>query len=509
MRSNQKTWVLLYSVLMAVVAGIGLLVKGGPTGFDRAVLNAVETTRDGGMTHVVSLLSEVFSPGLVPVWALCAAAYLLFRDRRVHRAVAVLAAVAGAGVVAEVIKMIVARPRPPAVDQLPAYEATMSFPSGHVTGTAALLVALALVGSAAASRAARVVAVSGAIVAACFVAWTRLYLGVHWMSDVVVGLVVGTASAVLVVAITPTVVGLVARLAGEHLPPRLGSWLESSPAAERHALSQGAARALVRVPLVTFYFWTIKIMATTVGETYADDLNSRLGWGLTATTLFMGVLLIAVLVVQFSRPGYTAWVYWPAVALISVVGTLITDNLTDNLGIPLQTTTAVFSVALVVVFVAWYLSERTLSIHTITTRRREAFYWLTILVTFALGTAAGDLLAEKLNLGYLVSLLVFLGIIVAITVAYWRLHLNAVFAFWAAYVLTRPLGASIGDLLSQPRSSGGLGLGTSLTSAMFLAVIFGLVAYLSVTKRDVIEPISADDSRTRSVPEILRTRTGV
>ncbi|ALG86532.1 membrane protein [Gordonia phthalatica] len=274
-------------------------------------------------------------------------------------------------------------------------------------------------------------------------------------------------------------------------------------------MSAAAERALVRVPLVTVYFWTIKIMATTVGETYADDLNSSLGWGLTATTVFMAVLLIAVLVVQFSRPGYTAWVYWPAVALISVVGTLITDNLTDNMGIPLQTTTAVFSVALVVVFGAWYLSERTLSIHTITTRRREAFYWLTILVTFALGTAAGDLLAEKLNLGYLVSLLVFAGVIAAIALAYWRLHLNAVFAFWAAYVLTRPLGASIGDLLSQPRDNGGLGFGTSLTSAMFLGVIFVLVAYLSVTKRDVIEPIEAEDRRPRSVLESFGGRTRV
>ncbi|WP_082399322.1 phosphatase PAP2 family protein [Gordonia phthalatica] len=509
MRSNQKTWVLVYSVLMAVVAGIGLFMKGGPTGVDRAVLNAVETTRDAGMTHVVSLLSDVFSPGLVPVWALCAAAYLLYRDRRVHRAFAVLASVAGAAVVAEVIKMIVARPRPPAVDQIPAYEATMSFPSGHVTGTAALLVALALVGSAAASRTARIVAVSGAVVATCFVAWTRLYLGVHWLSDAVAGLVVGTASAVLVVAITPAVVAFVAHLLGDHLSPRLATWLAPTPAVGRHALSAAAERALVRVPLVTVYFWTIKIMATTVGETYADDLNSSLGWGLTATTVFMAVLLIAVLVVQFSRPGYTAWVYWPAVALISVVGTLITDNLTDNMGIPLQTTTAVFSVALVVVFGAWYLSERTLSIHTITTRRREAFYWLTILVTFALGTAAGDLLAEKLNLGYLVSLLVFAGVIAAIALAYWRLHLNAVFAFWAAYVLTRPLGASIGDLLSQPRDNGGLGFGTSLTSAMFLGVIFVLVAYLSVTKRDVIEPIEAEDRRPRSVLESFGGRTRV
>lgn len=480
---------------MACVAGIGLFLRHGPTRVDSAVLNAVESTRETGMTHVVSLLSDVFSPTLVPVWALCAAGYLLFKDRRVHRAAAVLASVVGAAAVAEVIKIVVVRPRPPALDQIPAYEATMSFPSGHVTGTAALLIALALVGTAAASRAARTAAITVAVITVGFVAWTRLYLGVHWISDVAAGFVVGAASAALVVAVTPAVIGFVEDRLGDRLSPRLAAWLAPTPSGGRHALSSGTRRALVRVPLVTGYFWTIKIMATTVGETYADDLNSQLGWGLTATTLFMAVLLAAVLVVQFSRGGYTAWVYWPAVALISVVGTLITDNLTDNHGVPLQVTTTVFAIALVVVFGAWYVSERTLSIHTITTRRRETFYWLTILVTFALGTAAGDLLAERLHLGYLVSLGIFAGIIAAIALAYWKLHLNAVFAFWAAYVLTRPLGASIGDLLSQPRTNGGLGLGTSVTSTVFLTVIVVLVAFLTVTKRDVIDPAAlADES---------------
>ncbi|MBM7368106.1 phosphatase PAP2 family protein [Gordonia hydrophobica] len=491
MKQNQKSWVLAYSVLIVMVVGFGLFVRHGPTGLDSAVLNAVEGTRATGMARAVSVLSDLYSPMLVPVWALAAAAYLLFRDRRVHRAVTVLAAVAGAGVVAEVVKVIVERPRPPAVDQIPAYEAAMSYPSGHVTGTAALVVSVALVGTIGASRAARVAAVSMGVVTTAFVAWTRLYLGVHWFSDVIAGCVVGAATAVVAVVLVPRIVTTVFERFSDRLSPGVATWL--APASGRHAWSDAGRRALVRVPLVTGYFWTIKIMATTVGETYADDLNGRLGWGLTATTLFMAVLLVAVLVVQFSRGGYTAWVYWPAVALISVVGTLITDNLTDNRGVPLQVTTAVFAIALVVVFAGWYLSERTLSIHTITTRRREAFYWLTILVTFALGTAAGDLLAEKLNLGYVVSLLIFAAVIAAIALAYWKLHLNAVVAFWAAYVLTRPLGASIGDLLSQPRDSGGFGLGTSLTSTIFLTVIVVLVAFLSVTKRDVIEPVEVGD----------------
>ena len=250
----------------------------------------------------------------------------------------------------------------------------------------------------------------------------------------------------------------------------------------------GTRALAVRVPLVTAYFWVIKILATTVGETCADYLNSHLGWGLANTTWFMTGLLLLALAVQFSRRGYTPWIYWLVVTLISVVGTLITDNLTDQLGVPLQATTAVFAVALIVAFAAWYASERTLSIHTIVTRRRETFYWLTVLVTFALGTAAGDLMAEQLHLGYLVSMLIFAAIIAVIAVAHLRFGLNAVSAFWAAYILTRPLGASIGDLLSQPRDNGGLGLGTTLTSAVFLTVIVVLVGYLTITRRDVIAP---------------------
>ncbi|WP_028403467.1 membrane protein [Ectobacillus panaciterrae] len=250
---------------------------------------------------------------------------------------------------------------------------------------------------------------------------------------------------------------------------------------------------LNKVPEVTIFFWIIKIMATTVGETAADFLNFNLHWGLTNTTLVMSVLLLITLFFQFRSRKYVPRVYWLAVVLISVVGTLVTDNLTDNLGVALETTTIIFTLALLATFAAWYASEKTLSIHSIYTTKREAFYWLAILFTFALGTAAGDLIAEGLNLGYWNSALMFAALIGVVTIAYYRIQLNAVLAFWLAYILTRPFGASFGDYLSQSRHAGGLGLGTVGTSAIFLVTILGLVIYLTKTRIDETPiPSSAD-----------------
>ncbi len=252
-------------------------------------------------------------------------------------------------------------------------------------------------------------------------------------------------------------------------------------------------RMLNKVPEVTLYFWIIKILCTTVGETAADFLNVDLGFGLNNTTYVMGALLLGTLGVQLKAKRYVPGVYWLAVVLLSVVGTLVTDNLTDNFGVSLVTSTIGFSVALAATFAVWFASERTLSIHTIVTRRREAFYWLAILFTFALGTATGDLFAEKLSVGYWPSALMFGGLIALIAVAHMRYELNAVLAFWLAYILTRPLGASIGDYLSQPSPNGGMGLGTTGTSALFLTAILGLVAYLTISRRDtiVLEPATA------------------
>jgi uncharacterized membrane-anchored protein len=249
-----------------------------------------------------------------------------------------------------------------------------------------------------------------------------------------------------------------------------------------------SARAMLnKVPEITLYFWIIKVLCTTVGETGADYLNETLGFGLTKTTLLATVVLVAALVLQFRVRRYVPWIYWVSVVLISIVGTLITDNLTDNFGVSLVTTTVVFSIVLAAVFAAWYASEKTLSIHTIVTTRREGFYWLTVLFTFALGTAAGDLTAERLAVGYWKSALLFAALIGLVFILHLKVGLNAVLAFWVAYILTRPLGASIGDYLSQPKADGGLGLGTTVTSVIFLLTILAVVVYLSVTKVDVIE----------------------
>ncbi|MDB5254697.1 MAG: hypothetical protein JWL92_73 [Candidatus Nomurabacteria bacterium] len=242
---------------------------------------------------------------------------------------------------------------------------------------------------------------------------------------------------------------------------------------------------LNKVPEITLYFWIIKILCTTVGETAADFLNTNLNLGLTGTSLVMGVLLVVALIFQFRSKKYTPSIYWLSVVLISIVGTLITDNLTDNLGISLVTTTIVFSIALAITFLIWYAKEKTLSIHSIFTKSREAFYWLTILFTFALGTAAGDLIAETLNVGYFISAALFAAAIAVVYFAHKKMKMNAVFSFWIAYILTRPLGASIGDFLSQDKIDGGLGLGTVVTSALFLMAILGTVIYLTTTKKDV------------------------
>lgn len=253
----------------------------------------------------------------------------------------------------------------------------------------------------------------------------------------------------------------------------------SHPAAMDSTSPQWPSAMLNKVPEATLIFWVIKIMATTVGETFADFLNVKLGFGLGGTSIVMGALLLAALVAQLRARRYVPWLYWLLVVFISIVGTLITDNLTDNLGISLFVSTGVFAVALAATFAAWYASERTLSIHSITTTKRELFYWSAILFTFALGTAAGDLAGEQLQLGYALSALLFGALIAATTLAYSAFGLDAVLAFWTAYILTRPLGASLGDLLSQPLANGGLGLGTTGTSALFLAAIVGLVAYLT------------------------------
>ncbi|OWQ82910.1 hypothetical protein CDN99_27780 [Roseateles aquatilis] len=230
-----------------------------------------------------------------------------------------------------------------------------------------------------------------------------------------------------------------------------------------------------KVPEIALSFWIIKILSTTVGETAADYLAVDAGWGLGPTTVFTAGLLLAALVLQVRQARYVPWIYWLSVVLVSIVGTQITDLLTDRAGVSLQASSAAFSVALAVIFAVWWRVERTLSIHAIVTRRRELFYWAAILCTFALGTAVGDLATEALGLGFVQGSLAF-GALIALTFGIWRLGGNAVLTFWIAYILTRPFGAAVGDLLTQERVNGGLGIGTAWISAAFLAMIVSLVA---------------------------------
>ena len=232
---------------------------------------------------------------------------------------------------------------------------------------------------------------------------------------------------------------------------------------------------LNKVPEVTLSFWIIKIMSTTVGETGADFLAVNAGWGQGVTRSVMFALLAAALFTQLRTRRYTPWIYWLTVVLVSVVGTQITDLLTDGLGVSLYVSTSVFAVALAAIFFVWHRVEHTLSIHDVTTRSRELFYWAAILCTFALGTAAGDLATEALGLGFTLGAVVFGALIGAIYAA-WRIGGNAVLTFWIGYILTRPFGAALGDLLTQAKTYGGLGMGAMWTSALFLSVIVMLVA---------------------------------
>jgi len=247
---------------------------------------------------------------------------------------------------------------------------------------------------------------------------------------------------------------------------------------------------LNKVPEVTLWFWVIKILCTTVGESFADWINMTLGVGLVDTAVLFTVIFAVVLAVQLRLPRYLPLAYWLTVVVVSVTGTLYTDILTDQAGVPLWISTTVFSVLLAAVFGVWYARERTLSIHSIVTTPREAFYWLAVLVTFALGTATGDWSLELTGWGPGTSVLLPVALI-AIVTALWWYGADPVLTFWVAYILTRPLGANIGDWLATPSSEKGLGLGTFVTSIVFLGAILATVIFLSVTRADVIEDYEA------------------
>ncbi|WP_344467046.1 hypothetical protein [Kitasatospora kazusensis] len=245
-----------------------------------------------------------------------------------------------------------------------------------------------------------------------------------------------------------------------------------------------ARHALSKVPEVTALFWIIKVLTTGMGETTSDYLANQLLSPPVAVCL-AGVALAAALALQFSVRRYVAWIYWTAIVMVSVFGTMAADVLHVGLGVPYAASTTFFVIVLAAVLGLWYATERTLSIHSIHTRRRELFYWATVMTTFALGTAAGDLTAVPLHLGYFSSGVMFAVLFAVPALGFWLLRLNAITAFWFAYIVTRPLGASFADWAGVPHARGGLALGTGPVSLGLAVVILVLVGYLAVSRKDV------------------------
>ena len=248
-------------------------------------------------------------------------------------------------------------------------------------------------------------------------------------------------------------------------------------------LSHRTAAMLRKVPEVTVSFWLIKLLSTAMGEVFSDFLVHQFDPILAVAC--GGIAFIAALALQFLVRKYVAWIYWLVVATVAIFGTMAADVLHIGLGIPYLISTLFFAVALAVVFGIWYASEQTLSIHSIFTTKRELFYWATVITTFALGTAAGDMTATTMHLGYVASGVLFTVLIALVAVAYWRFGVNEILAFWSAYIVTRPLGASFADWAGRDQSASGLGLGTGWVSLVLMSVIIVLVGYLSVTHKDI------------------------
>jgi uncharacterized membrane-anchored protein len=249
------------------------------------------------------------------------------------------------------------------------------------------------------------------------------------------------------------------------------------------APAPATTRVLNRVPAVTPLFWVVKVLTTGMGETTSDFLVKRFPPELVVPLALLA--LVAVLALQLRLRRYVAAVYWSTALMVSIFGTMAADVLHVGLGVPYVVSTAGFALLLAAILVAWWRTERTLSVHAITTRRREWFYWATVLTTFALGTAAGDWTAVTLHLGYLASGVLFMVVIAIPAIAHLGFRMNAVAAFWAAYVVTRPLGASFADWLGVGPERGGVGLGTGPVSLVAFAVFVVLVAWLSLRRRDV------------------------
>lgn len=244
-----------------------------------------------------------------------------------------------------------------------------------------------------------------------------------------------------------------------------------------------AVHAARKVPEITIFFWIAKLLTTAMGESTSDYLVYHMNPYLAV--ILGGVGLVLALILQLAVRRYYAWIYWLAALMVAVFGTMAADVLHIVIGVPYLDSTIFFSVVLAIVFVAWYLTEKTLSIHSIYTLRRELFYWAAIMATFALGTAAGDMTASTLRLGYLLSGVLFAVLFALPGLGYGLFRLNAIFAFWFAYIMTRPLGASFADWFGKPKSFTGLGLGDEPVTLVLAILIIGFVGYLTITHKDV------------------------
>jgi uncharacterized membrane-anchored protein len=241
-------------------------------------------------------------------------------------------------------------------------------------------------------------------------------------------------------------------------------------------------RAVRKVPEITAYFWIIKLLSTAMGESTSDYLVFQIN---PYVAVILGCIGLAVaLILQLLVRRYVAWIYWLAVVMVAVFGTMVADVTHVVLHIPYLVSTVCFASALAIIFVTWYGSEKTLSIHTIYSGRRELFYWATVIATFALGTAAGDLTASTLGLGYFPSFVLFAVLFALPALAYWLFGLNEIAAFWFAYIVTRPLGASFADWLGKPYL-GGLGLSDAKVAPVLTILIIGFVGYLTLTRKDM------------------------
>lgn len=247
-------------------------------------------------------------------------------------------------------------------------------------------------------------------------------------------------------------------------------------------MTNTTTKLLRKVPEVTVIFWVAKLLTTAMGESISDWLVNKIN---PYVAVMGGAVALAIaLSLQFYARKYVAWVYWLAAAMVAVFGTMAADAVHKQLGVPYALSSAVFAIALVVIFAAWHKSEGTLSIHTITTRRREVFYWLTVMATFALGTATGDLTAYTFGLGYFGSALLFIGIILIPALGFWFFGLNEVAAFWAAYIITRPLGASFADWFGKPHSTTGLGFGDGIVSFVLFILLACVIGYMTLDRSE-------------------------